>query len=129
MKRIPKIPQGEISSIKNILYPDIKPKDKKWELKNIHNIKIIEEKNKKLKEEKNNLVTNELYKINKYKNIPSKLQTETNNLIINEQKKYFSPKTPCNQKRIPPKKPSTSIPKTTTYDLPSINKEEENIYN
>ena len=129
MKRIPKIPQGEISSIKNILYPDLKPKDKKWELKNIHNIKIIEEKNKKLKEEKQNIGSNELYKIDKFKNIPSKLKTD---VLINEQKPVFTPKTPFNkdnQRRNTQKKPSTSNQKKKPYELPAINKEEENIYN
>ena len=33
MKRIPKIPQGEMSSIKDILYPGLNPKEEKYEIK------------------------------------------------------------------------------------------------
>lgn len=132
MKRIPKIPQGEISSIKNILYPDLAPKDKKWELKNLNNIKIIEDKNKKIKEEKQKQVPNELYKINKFKNIPSKLKLENNNNQKNkEQKKHMPPKTPLNlnnKRGGSLMKPPNTNQRKEQIVLPTLNKEEENIY-
>ena len=134
MKRIPKIPQGEISSIKNILYPDLMPKEKKWEIKNMNmnNIKIIEEKNKKAKEEKQKQGPNELYKINKFKNIPSKIKLENNNNNQNkESKKKIPPKTPLtinNKRGGSQNKPSTVNKKKEQIVLPTLNKEEENIY-
>ena len=132
MKRIPKIPQGEISSIKNILYPDLKPKDKKFEVKNIHNIKKLEEKNRKLKEEKEKNTQNDLYKINKYKSIPPKLKIETNNILNNEKKVINPPRTPLNKeikRGNSIQNPPISDNKNRPYALPQIGKEDENIYN
>ena len=126
MKRIPKIPQGEISSIKNILYPDLKPKDKKIELKNWHNIKIIEEKRRKSKEEN---IPNELNK-NINKKIP--LLLKNNNIKTIVQKTNKTPKTPINKNElieISKKKPSTSNQRKKSDILINNNKEEENIYN
>ena len=132
MKRIPKIPQGEMSSIKDLLYPDLKPKDKKWELKNLNKIKVIEEKNKKLKEEQqNNNIQYEQEIKNKYKNIPSKLKTDTKIWINKEQRKNNMPRTPLNktnQRGGSSSKAPLSNNNKKPISLPTINKEEENIY-
>ena len=134
MKRIPKIPQGEISSIKNILYPDLKPKDNKCKIKNFQNIKILEEKNRKIKEEKQKNIENNIYKINQIKDFPSN-QKNREKINLNKDKisiKINIPKTPLNKNNKLSellKKPSTSDKKEKPYVLPTIKKEEENIYN
>ncbi len=84
-----KIPRAEISTIKGMLYPEKKSSLKEWNKKNLKNIKELEEKNKKLKEEKKNFVLPEPYKIERYKNIPSRLKVDTTNWITNEQNKNF----------------------------------------
>ena len=129
MKRIPKIPQGEMSSIKDILYPDISPKEQKHENKNLN----IEEKNKKTKPEEESVITvNDLYNINQLKNYPSYLKTD-NNLWINSQEKIKNnpPKTPLNlinQRGNSQSKMTNSNKRNKPITLPSLNKEEENIY-
>ena len=96
-----KIPRAEISTIKQMLYPEKKKSLKEWNKKNLKCLKDLEEKNKKIKEEKKNFVSPEPYKIQKYKNIPSKLKTDTMNWINREQtNNKILPKTPnINQKR------------------------------
>jgi len=136
------MPKAEISTIKDILYPE-KKKTNEWNKKNIKNLKEIEEKNKRIREEKKNFISPEPYKIEKYKNIPSKLKSDTKNWIMQEQNKhiilpktanvekkrnYSKPRT--NQKRIEltqiSNKPSTSINERRPYNNET---KEENIYN
>ena len=96
-----KIPRAEISTIKQMLYPEKKKSLKEWNKKNLKCLKDLEEKNKKIKEEKKNFVSPEPYKIQKFKNIPSKLKTDTMNWINREQtNNKILPKTPnINHKR------------------------------
>ena len=96
-----KIPRAEISTIKQMLYPEKKKSLKEWNKKNLKCLKDLEEKNKRIKEEKKNFVSPEPYKIQKFKNIPSKLKTDTINWINREQtNNKIQPKTPnINQKR------------------------------
>ena len=129
MKRIPKIPQGEISSIKDILYPDINPKEQKYENKSIN----IEEKNKKTKEEEESVITsNDLININQLKNYPSYLKTDSNLWINNQEPiKNIIPKTPLNlinQRGNSQSKLTNPNKRNKPITLPSLNKEEENIY-
>jgi len=129
MKRIPKIPQGEISSIKNILYPDINPKEQKYEIKSINK----EEINKKKKEEEESVITaNDLYNINLLKNYPSYLKKDSNPWINSqEQIENNTPKTPLNlisQRGNSQSKMTNSNKRNKPITLPSLNKEEENIY-
>jgi hypothetical protein len=129
MKRIPKIPQGEISSIKDILYPDINQNEEKYEIKSIN----IEEKNKKTKEEEESVITsNDLININQLKNYPSYLKTDSN-LWINNQEPINNniPKTPLNlfnQRGNSQTKMTNPNKRNKPITLPSLNKEEENIY-
>ena len=142
-----KIPKAEISTIKGILYPE-KKKTNEWNKKNLKNLKEIEEKNKKIREEKKNFISPEPYKIEKFKNIPSKLKSDTKNWIMQEQNKHIIlPKTAnsgqkrnyskikkANQKNneLTPisNKPSTSINETRPFNNNEINEiKEENIYN
>ena len=96
-----KIPRAEISRIKQMLYPETNKSLKEWNKKNLKCLKDLEEKNKRIKEEKKNFVSPEPYKIQKFKNIPSKLKTDTMNWINREQtNNKILPKTPnINQKR------------------------------
>ncbi len=140
-----KIPKAEISTIKAILYPE-KKKTNEWNKKNLKNLKEIEEKNKKIREEKKNFISPEPYKIEKFKNIPSKLKSDTKNWIMQEQNKHIIPpktanieqkrnysKPPTNQKKneLTPisNKPSTSINDTRPFYNENNDLKEENIYN
>ena len=142
-----KIPRAEISTIKGMLYPEKKKSQKEWNRKNLKCLKELEEKNKRLKEEKKNFVSPEPYKIEKFKNIPSKLKSDTANWITNEQNKHLIlPKTANNdQKRSyskpkslsknnelspnQPIKPYTSNNETRPFINQTNIQGEENIYN
>ena len=142
-----KIPRAEICTIKGMLYPEKKKTQKQWNQKNLKSIKELEEKNKRIKEEKKNFVSPEPYKIEKFKNIPSKLKQDTANWINNEQNKHLVlPKTANNnQKRSyskprpninyndnslkPISKPSTSNNETRPLINEINDNGEENIYN
>ena len=140
-----KIQKAEISTIKEILYPE-KKKTKEWNKKNLKNLKEIEEKNKRIREEKKNFISPEPYKIEKFKNIPSKLKSDTKNWIMQEQNKHIIPPKTANteQKRNYSKprtnqkkneltpilnKPSTSINDTRPFYNEINDLKEENIYN
>ena len=84
-----KIPRAEISTIKGMLYPEKKKTQKEWNRKNLKALKDLEEKNKRIKEEKKNFISPEPYKIEKFKNIPSKLKSDTTNWITQEQNKHI----------------------------------------
>ena len=80
-----KIPRAEITTIKQMLYPEKKKSQREWNKKHLKSLKDLEEKNKKIKEEKKNFISPEPYKIQKFKNIPSKLKTDTLNWVNREQ--------------------------------------------
>jgi hypothetical protein len=140
-----KIPKAEISTIKGILYPE-KKKTNEWNKKNFKNLKEIEEKNRRIREEKKNFISPEPYKIEKFKNIPSKLKSDTKNWIMQEQNKhiilpktanteqkrnYSKPKTNQKKNELTPfsNKPSTSINDTRPFYNEINELKEENIYN
>ena len=83
-----KIPRAQISTIKGVLFPERKSSQKEWNKKILQNLKQMEEKNKKMKEEKKKYITPEPYKIEKFKHIPSKLKADTVNWITHEQKRH-----------------------------------------
>ena len=83
-----KIPRAQISTIKGVLFPERKNSQKEWNRKILQNLKQMEEKNKKIREEKKNYITPEPYKIEKFKHIPSKLKADTVNWITHEQKRH-----------------------------------------
>ena len=83
-----KIPRAQISTIKGVLFPERKNSQKEWNKKILQNLKQMEEKNKKMREEKKKYITPEPYKIEKYKHIPSKLKADTVNWITHEQKRH-----------------------------------------
>ena len=96
-----KIPRAEISTIKQMLYPDQKKSPHEWNKKNLKSLKDLEEKNKRIKEEKKNFISPEPYKIEKFKNIPSKIKSDTLNWVNRELTNHkILPKTPnITQKR------------------------------
>ena len=105
-----KIPKAEISTIKEILYPE-KKKTNEWNKKNLKNLKEIEEKNKRIREEKKNFISPEPYKIEKFKNISSKLKSDTKNWIMQEQNKHIIPPKTANTEQ----KRNYSKPRTILY--------------
>ena len=79
-------------AMKEILNPNKKTNDRMWNKKNLEDLKLIEEKKKRNKEQKeieNDLLhKNDQYKLEQFKNIPSKLKENTKNWINNEQTKH-----------------------------------------
>ena len=143
-----KIPRAEISTIKQMLYPIQKKSPREWNKKNLQSLKDLEEKNKRIKEEKKNFISPEPYKIEKFKNIPSKIKSDTLNWINRELTGHkIMPKTPIiGQKRNmnnnrtklnykehrlnPIIKPLTSNNETRpSYNNTNDGQGEENIYN
>ena len=143
-----KIPRAEISTIKQMLYPDQKKSTHEWNKKNLKSLKDLEEKNKRIKEEKKNFISPEPYKIEKFKNIPSKIKSDTLNWVNRELTNHkILPKTPnITQKRNfsnnrnklnykehrlnPIIKPLTSNNETrSSFNNTNQEQGEENIYN
>ena len=117
-------------AMKEILNPAKKTNDKLWNKKNLEDLKLVEEKKKRNKEQKEieneMLHKNDKYKLEQFKNIPSKLKENTKNWITNEKSKLKPIKkgTPLNKIiNKSQSKPMTSI--NTKKPLNGI----ENIYN
>jgi len=117
-------------NIKELLNVNNRVSDRKWNKKNLETLKLIEEKKKRNKEQKE--IEKELqnqkdqYKLEKFKNIPSKLKENTKNWIINEQSKNK----PAQKKVVLAKIRTKSLNKPLTGLRPNkTNKAGENIYN
>ena len=117
-------------NIKELLNVNNRVSDRKWNKKNLETLKLIEEKKKRNKEQKE--IEKELqnqkdqYKLEKFKNIPSKLKENTKNWIINEQSKNK----PAQKKIVLAKIRTKSLNKPLTGLRPNKNnKAGENIYN
>ena len=117
-------------NIKELLNVNNRVSDRKWNKKNLETLKLIEEKKKRNKEQKE--IEKELqnqkdqYKLEKFKNIPSKLKENTKNWIINEQSKNK----PAQKKVVLAKIRTKSLNKPLTGLRPNKNnKAGENIYN
>ena len=78
-------------AMREILNPNRKTNDRMWNIKNLEDLKLIEEKKKRDKEQReieNDLLhKNDQYKLEQFKNVPSKLKENTKNWINNEQSK------------------------------------------
>ena len=103
-------------AIKELLNTTKKSNDRLWNKKNLEDLKLIEEKKKRSKEQKEVeheiLHKNDKYKLEQFKNIPSKLKENTKNWISNEKSKLKPIKkgTPLNKiKNKSLNKPMTSI--------------------
>ena len=116
-------------AIKELLNPTKKSNDRLWNKKNLEDLKLIEEKKKRSKEQKEVeheiLHKNDKYKLEQFKNIPSKLKENTKNWITNEKSKLKPIKkgTPLNKI----KNKSLSKPMTSINSKKPLNG--ENIYN
>ena len=120
--------------VKNALQPLKKVNDKKWNRKNLEDIKSIKEKNKQNKElkeiEKDNDFLKNQYKLEQFKNVPSKLKQNTENWVSNEKGKHkpiqknSNPRTPLQ----PPRGKSQSKPTTSNRPNKVIKLGSENIY-
>ena len=117
-------------AMKEILNPNKKTNDKMWNKKNLEDLKLIEEKKKRNKEQKeieNELLhKNDQYKLEIFKNIPSKLKENTKNWVNNEKTKIkvIQKNQPLSKIRTKSQsKPMTSIKPNKP------NKIGENIYN
>ena len=117
-------------AIKELLNPTKKSNDRLWNKKNLEDLKLIEEKKKRSKEQKEVeheiLHKNDKYKLEQFKNIPSKLKENTKNWITNEKSKLKPIKkgTPLNKI----KNKSLSKPMTSINTKKPLNGG-ENIYN
>ena len=117
-------------AIKELLNPTKKSNDRLWNKKNLEDLKLIEEKKKRSKEQKEVeheiLHKNDKYKLEQFKNIPSKLKENTKNWISNEKSKLKPIKkgTPLNKI----KNKSLSKPMTSINTKKPLNGG-ENIYN
>ena len=117
-------------AIKELLNPTKKSNDRLWNKKNLEDLKLIEEKKKRSKEQKEVeheiLHKNDKYKLEQFKNIPSKLKENTKNWISNEKSKLKPIKkgTPLNKI----KNKSLSKPMTSINTKKPLNGR-ENIYN
>ena len=120
--------QNNGEAIKELLNPTKKTNDRLWNKKNLEDLKLIEERKKRNKEQKEIeheiLHKNDKYKLDQFKNIPSKLKENTKNWITNEKSK-LKPIQKNNQlnKNKSQSKPMTSI---TTKKPKNLG---ENIYN
>ena len=116
-------------AMKEILNPYKKGNDKMWNRKNLEDLKLIEEKKKRNKEQKEIedelLHKNDQYKLDIFKNIPSKLKENTKNWINNEQSKHKPIK---NQPLSKIRTKSQNKPLTSSKPIKPI-KMGENIYN
>ena len=117
-------------AMKEILNPNRKGNDKMWSRKNKEDLKLIEEKKKRTKEQKeiehDLLHKNDQYKLEAFKNIPSKLKENTKNWITNEQSKHK----PIQKSQPLAKIKSKSLNKPMTSSKPNRPiKINENIYN
>ena len=117
-------------NIKELLNINNRVSDRKWNKKNLETLKLIEEKKKRNKEQKE--IEKELqyqkdqYKLEIFKNIPSKLKENTKNWITNEQAKNK----PVQKKVILAKIRTKSLHKPLTGLRPNKPiKAGENIYN
>ena len=117
-------------NIKELLNINNRVSDRKWNKKNLETLKLIEEKKKRNKEQKE--IEKELqyqkdqYKLEIFKNIPSKLKENTKNWITNEQAKNK----PVQKKVVLAKIRTKSLNKPLTGLRPNKPiKAGENIYN
>lgn len=88
------IPRAEVTSIKEVLYPLRKKKDLVWDKKNLEDLKELQQKINRLKDEKQSMLDNkpEPFKLKQFKNVPSKFMdvndwVQKNQNLANKHKK------------------------------------------
>ena len=80
------IPRAEVTSIKEVLYPLRKKKDLVWDKKNLEDLRELQQKINRLKDEKQSMLDNkpEPFKLKQFKNIPSKFM-DVNDWVMKSQ--------------------------------------------
>lgn len=80
------IPRAEVTSIKEVLYPLRKKKDLVWDKKNLEDLRELQQKINRLKDEKQSMLENkpEPFKLKQFKNIPSKFM-DVNDWVLKSQ--------------------------------------------
>ena len=78
--------RGDVAMIKDLLYPEKKQNNKLWQKKNIQNIKEQEERNRRIKEEKENQVEPIPYKLKQFLNVESKIKKSSQDWISESNK-------------------------------------------
>ena len=78
--------RGDVAMIKDLLYPEKKQNNKLWQKKNIQNIKEQEERNRRIKEEKENQVDPIPYKLKQFLNVESKIKKSSQDWISESNK-------------------------------------------
>ena len=111
--------RGDVAMIKDLLYPEKKQNNKLWQKKNIQNIKEQEERNRRIKEEKENQVEPIPYKLKQFLNVESKIKKNSQDWISESNK--IKPKNSGNIKIKAPSKENNIV---GHYN----NSNEENIY-
>ena len=109
----------DVAMIKDLLYPEKKQNNKLWQKKNIQNIKEQEERNRRIKEEKENQVEPIPYKLKQFLNVESKIKKNSQYWISESNK--IKPKNSGNIKIKAPSKENNIV---GHYN----NSNEENIY-
>lgn len=80
------IPRAEVTSIKEVLYPLRKKKDLVWDKKNLEDLRELQQKINRLKDEKQSMLDNkpEPFKLKQFKNVPSKFM-DVNDWVMKSQ--------------------------------------------
>lgn len=80
------IPRAEVTSIKEVLYPLRKKKDLVWDKKNLEDLRELQQKINRLKDEKQSMLENkpEPFKLKQFKNVPSKFM-DVNDWVLKSQ--------------------------------------------
>ena len=114
-------PHSSYCQIKELLYPDNKKPIKNLMSLNYKHIKLLQEKNRIKKEEKNNYVEPIPFKMKEFKDIPSKLNAHTEKWINNEKNitKNLYPDDDINNNRY--NKNNNIRPKSSTYRSVNLN--------
>ena len=111
--------------IKDLLYPEKKQNNKLWQKKNIQNIKEQEERNRRIKEEKENKIEPIPYKLKQFLNVESKIKKNSQDWIHEPNK--IKPKSEINTRSKNNGNIKIKVPNREN-NLQYNNSNEENIY-
>ena len=117
--------RGDVAMIKDLLYPEKKQNNKLWQKKNIQNIKEQEERNRRIKEEKENQVEPIPYKLKQFLNVESKIKKNSQDWISKSNKK--KPKSEINTRSKNNGNIKIKVPNREN-NIQYNNSNEENIY-
>ena len=117
--------RGDVDMIKDLLYPEKKQNNKLWQKKNIQNIKEQEERNRRIKEEKENKIEPIPYKLKQFLNVESKIKKNSQDWIHEPNK--IKPKSEINTRSKNNGNIKIKVPNREN-NIQYNNSNEENIY-